>query len=93
MKYPSCGLGPIRIPQDAWDREFEEIEPVYRDSDGRKLKRYKYKLTGAVCTQVPMDQTFDIKELKVQPMQAPVIRIFYMDCHETTACVQICMGG
>jgi len=79
MTYHPHGLGPIRIPQDVWDREFDEIEPIYRDSNGRKLKRYRHKLTGVVCTEQPMDQTFDIGEVKVQPMKAPVGGIFYMD--------------
>lgn len=81
-------LGPIGIPEAAWNEMFEELEPVV-DDDGTVLKRYKMvlkdkdgnKFDGPTCTQVNMSKPppqFELVELKPLPMPKTP-SIFFMD--------------
>jgi hypothetical protein len=69
---------PISIPAEA----FEELEPIRRESDGRLLRRMRLKALGPegpILTEDPMDQLFDIGEIKVEPLPMPSAAIFYLD--------------
>jgi hypothetical protein len=66
-------LGPIRLPANA----FEEIEPIERD--GKIIKRVRLKGTDLIGEQVDMNQTFEIGEIKPEPMPMPEGKIFFLD--------------
>jgi len=80
-------LGPLRIPQAAWDEMFEELEPVRRESDGRLLKRYRLVKFGGVpiedvpiCVEDPMDQLIHCELIERKPLPMPKTpSIFFMD--------------
>lgn len=72
-------FGPVRLSEEQFSSLFEELEPKYRDSDGRKLRRFRNKLTGAIGEEDPMDELFHIERIELKPMEAPKGDIFYME--------------
>jgi len=65
-------FGPISIPEAVWDDLFEEIEPVYRERDGKKLRRFRLIGTDLIGTQDPMDELFECKQISIEPMPRPL---------------------
>jgi len=82
----SSPFGPICVPQSEWDKTFEELEPVRRESDGRMLKRYRLRWfggvdlgdSGPICTEDPMDALIEVGEVKLEPLKAPKSEIFFL---------------
>jgi hypothetical protein len=72
-------FGPVRLSEEQFASLFEELEPKYRDKDGRKLRRVRNKITGAIGVEDPMDELFHIEVVEPKPMEAPKGGIFYME--------------
>lgn len=79
MSRRSSPFGPVRLSEEQFAALFEELEPKYRDRDGRKLRRIRNKLTGAIGVEDPMDQLFHIEVVELKPMEAPKGALFYME--------------
>lgn len=58
---------------------FEEIEPVYRESDGKKLRRFRVGGTDLIWTEAPMDQIIRQTLIRAEPMKPPSGSIFFLD--------------
>lgn len=67
-------LGPLRIQAEAW----EEIEPTYRERDGKKPRRFRLRSTDIIGVEDPMDPLFEIGGVNPCPMKAPLGNIFFL---------------